>query len=169
MTDKKFYILGAAVAVLYLGMFGLYFKTSRISQNDILQQIEQSRKVYTYNIDEIFYAMNIIEVKKNYEESLVKLNDELIETEKKIKSLKDAKVQKDVLQTYLKSLKIKRDEIVSNYEKAVAELSEKMNKALDAVVKEKNVPAIFVQNAIAIKTPNTVDLTQDIIAQMKKI
>ena len=113
--------------------------------------------------------MNIIEVKKNYEESLVKLNDELIETEKKIKSLKDAKVQKDVLQTYLKSLKIKRDEIVSNYEKAVAELSEKMNKALDAVVKEKNVPAIFVQNAIAIKTPNTVDLTQDIIAQMKKI
>jgi len=169
MTDKKFYILGAAVAVLYLGMFGLYFKTSRISQNDILQQIEQSRKVYTYNIDEIFYAMNIIEVKKNYEESLVKLNDELIETEKKIKSLKNSKVQEDVLQTYLKSLKIKRDEIVSNYEKAVAELSEKMNKALDAVVKEKNVPAIFVQNAIAIKTPNTVDLTQDIIAQMKKI
>jgi len=169
MTDKKFYILGAAVAVLYLGMFGLYFKTSRTSQNDILQQIEQSRKVYTYNIDEIFYAMNIMEAKKNYEESLVKLNGELLETEKKIKSLKDAKVQKDVLQTYLKSLKIKRDEIVGNYEKAVAELSEKMNKALDAVVKEKNVPAIFVQSAIAIKTPDTVDLTQEIIAEMKKL
>ena len=28
---------------------------------------------------------------------------------------------------YMKNLKLKRDEIVGNYEKAVAELSEKMN------------------------------------------
>ena len=168
MTDKKFYILGAAVAVLYLGMFGLYFKTSHTSQNDILQQIEQSRKVYTYNIDEIFQAMNILEVKKRYEEDVVKLNNDLLEAEKKIKSLKDAKVKEDFADMYMKNLKLKRDEIVGNYEKAVAELSEKMNKALDEIVKERKVPAIFVQSAIAIKTPDTVDLTQELISKMKK-
>ena len=69
---------------------------------------------------------------------------------------------------YLKNLKLRRDELVSNYEKAVTELSEKLNKALDEVVKEKNVPAVFVKSAIAIKTPNTVDLTQELIAKMKK-
>ena len=69
---------------------------------------------------------------------------------------------------YLKNLKIRRDEIVSTYEKAVADLSEKLNKALDEIVKEKNVPAVFAQNAIAIKTPYTEDLTQEIIAKMKK-
>lgn len=69
---------------------------------------------------------------------------------------------------YMKNLKLKRDEIVGNYEKAVAELSEKMNKALDEIVKERKVPAIFVQSAIAIKTPDTVDLTQELISKMKK-
>lgn len=169
MADKKFYVLGAAVALLYVGMGCLYLKVSQpASQENVLEQIKESRKVYTYNIDEIFRAMNILEVKKRYEEDVVKLNNDLLEAENKIKSLKDAKVKEDFADMYMKNLKLKRDEIVGSYEKAVAELSEKMNKALDEIVKEKNVPAIFVQSAIAIKTPDTVDLTQEIIAKMKK-
>lgn len=173
MANNKNYVLWAAILVLYAATGYLYFKTSQLQKQDALnadlsKQIEQNGKVYTYNIDEIFYAMNIIEVKKRYEEDVIKLNNELLEAEEKIKSLKDAKVKEDFSQMYLKNLKLRRDELVSNYEKAVAELSEKLNKALDEIVKEKNVPAVFVQSAIAIKTPNTVDLTQEIIAKMKR-
>lgn len=171
MTHNKNYALWAAVLLLYAATGFLYFKVSNQpqKQENFAEQIEQSRKVYTYNIDEIFYAMNILEVKKRYEEDVIKLNNDLLEAEKKIKSLKDAKVKEDFSEMYMKNLKLRRDELVSNYEKAVAELSEKLNKALDMVVKEKNVPAVFVQSAIAIKTPDTVDLTQEIIAKMKSM
>ena len=170
MANKKFYVLGLAVALLYVATGYLYYKTcGKNNPSEAVQQIEQSNKIYTYNLDEIFYAMNIIDAKKRYEEDIVKLNNDLLEAEKKIKSLKDAKVKEDFSDMYLKNLKLRRDEIIGTYEKAVADLTEKMNKALDEVVKEKNVPAVFVPNAIAIKTPNTVDLTQEIILKMKKM
>ena len=170
MADKKFYVLGAAVAVLYVATGVLFYQVRSASNQDaLLQKIEQGSQVYTYNLDRIFEAMNIAEAKKQYEESVIGLNNELLQAEEKIKSLKDAKVKEDFSEMYLKNLKLRRDEIVSNYEKAVAGLNEKFTKALEEIVHEQNLPAVFLSGAIAVKTEKTVDLTDQIIAKMKKM
>jgi len=168
MAGKKNYVLTMAVLLLYV-MIGFLFYQTNVSKKVIVQQINESRKVYTYNLDRIFEAMNVVEAKKRYEESVIGLNNELLEAEKKIKSLKDAKVKEDFSEMYLKNLKIRRDEIVSTYEKSVADIGEKFNNALKEIVDEQDLPAVFLPSSIAVKTSHTVDLTDEIIAKMKKM
>ena len=175
--QKKNYPLIALIACLVF-LFGyvvclnckLIHTNNRLGKiNESLQsELSESRKIYIYNVDKLLVATDMLKMKKQYKQDIINLNRELTEAENKIKSLKNAKVKEDFSEMYFKNLKMKRDEIVGNYEKYVLEATNKLNKALEDVIKEKNIPVVFAQKAVAVKTPNTIDITEDILAKLKQ-
>ena len=106
--------------------------------------------------------------KQKFDEEILKLNDELLEAEEKIKKIKDAKVKEDFSDVYLKNLRMKRDELVNNYQNSIKDLTQKINQALAEIAKEKDVPAVFLKSAIAVQTPYVVDLTDEIAERLQK-
>lgn len=166
--SKKTLILGA-VAVLILGALGYCCGKIHSLQSQIDAQqleIENSKKVYVYNLEEVLKGTSIVAVKQNFENEIIKLNDEVFATEKKIKSIKDAKMKKELSDMYLKNLKMKRDDLMAKYQSDVKELTAKVNAAISKIAEEKKVSVIFVHNAIAVKTPEVVDVTPEVLAKI---
>ena len=139
----------------------------KVMHQDMQKEVAESRKIYVYNLEEVLRKANALETKKQFEDDIIKLNDELTEAEKKIETLKSAKVKEDFSDVYLNNLKMKRDDLVNNYEKNIDELTTKINKALNDIAQEKGVTAIFVYSAIAVNTENVIDLTDEIAERIK--
>ena len=96
-------------AISYIGLGCLWH------QNQLLkQEVVNSRKVYVYDLQKVLLSTNLVEAKRQYEQEILNLNDELLKAEQKIKSLKDAKVKEDFSTVYLNNLRLKRDEITKN-------------------------------------------------------
>jgi hypothetical protein len=136
-------------------------------QKELKTAIENNRKIYVYSLEDVLLKVDILDNKKKFEEEVIKLNDELLEGEKKIKSIKNAKVKEDFSDVYLKNLRMKRDELLADYQKIVEELTEKINQALAEIAKEKQVSVVFLKSAIAVQTPDVIDLTDEIAARVK--
>ena len=167
--SKKNLVMGV-VAFLILCAFGycgfeIYSLQKQISAQQA--EIENSRKVYVYNLEEVLKGINILETKKKFEDEIIKLNDEVFATEKKIKSIKDEKMKEELSGMYLKNLKMKRDDLMEKYQNDIKELTDKVNAVISELAKEKDVSVIFVQNAIAVNTPYVVDLTAEILTRVK--
>ncbi len=155
-----------AIAVLYAGLFGLLLQ-NHIANQKTAVAIENSRKVYIYNLEEVLMTLNIVEEKQKFEAEIVKLNDELLEAEKKIKSLQDAKVKENFSQMYLSNLRLKRDELIAGYEKKVKDLTDKVNIALAEIAKGKGASTIFLRDVVAVNTPYVEDVTTEVINRVK--
>ncbi|MBR1915217.1 MAG: hypothetical protein IJ830_02085 [Alphaproteobacteria bacterium] len=165
INNKKTYSVLTALSVVlaYIGLGACFY------QNHILmQKLENSRKIYFYDLQEVIRHTGIAEAKQKYEQDVISLNEDLLAAEKKIKSLKDAKVKEDFSEVYLKNLRLKRDELVENYEKSISELTGKINVALAEIAKEKDTSAIFVRDILVVKTPYVEDVTDDVIKHLKK-
>ena len=130
--------------------------------------LEKSRKIYVYSLDEVLLKTQMVETKQKFDTEIVALNKELLNTEKKIKTIKNAKVKADFSEVYLKNLRMKRDELIENYKKSVDEITQKINAALEETIKEKDINAVFFKNSIAAKTPHVIDLTDEIVEKIKK-
>ena len=168
--DKTKLICGVSAFLILCAFGGLGYKVHGLQKQISAQnaQIEESKKVYVYSLDDVLKGANVIEIKRKFEDEIIKLNDEVFDAEKKIKSLKDAKVKEDFSTMYLNNVKMKRDELLANYEKTIKELTTKVNKAVGEIAKEKNVSVIFIKNAIAVKTPYVVDVTDEVIKKLKE-
>lgn len=174
-------ILCSLIFLSYVGLAYMYFMYQNIkpAQTDSLAkinanisqleiQVTENKKIYVYNLEEVLRQTNAPETKKQFEDEIIRLNDELLEAEKKIDSLKTATVKEDFSSIYLQNLKMKRDEPVNNYENNIEELTNKINATLSEIAQEKNIPVIFVHNAIALNTNFVVDLTNEVAAKMQK-
>lgn len=137
-------------------------------QQELVKIIHDSRKVYVYSLEEVLVKAEALSHKQKFDEEILKLNDELLEAEEKIKKIKDAKVKEDFSDVYLKNLRMKRDELVNNYQNSIKDLTQKINQALAEIAKEKDVPAVFLKSAIAVQTPYVVDLTDEIAERLQK-
>ncbi len=149
-----------AILLLLIGIISLFFVMNK--------NMEESKKIYVYSLDEVLLKSQVVETKQKFDAEIIKLNEELKIGEKKIKSLKDKKVKLDFSDIYLKNLRNKRDELVENYQKTVEEVTQKINTALEQIVKEKEIPAVFVKKAIAIPTPYVIDITDEVVEKIKK-
>ena len=163
-------ILGSACAFLVLFMFGysnikIIHLQNRLTEQT--QQLEQARKVYVYDLENVLKGLNVLEIKRKFEDEIIKLNDEVFAAEEKIKSLKNAKVKEDFSTMYLNNIRMKRDDLLANYDKTIKELTDKINKVVGEIAKEQNVSVIFMKNAIAVKTPYVVDITEEIISRVR--
>lgn len=148
------------ILLLLVGILSLFFVMNK--------NTEESKKIYVYSLDEVLLKSQVLETKQKFDAEIVKLNEELKVGEKKIKSLKDKKVKIDFSDIYLKNLRNKRDELVENYQKTVEEVTQKINTALEEIVKEKEIPAVFVKKAIAIPSPYVIDITDEVVEKIKK-
>jgi len=129
-------------------------------------QITENKKIYIYNLEGVLRKINAVDEKVQMEEKILKLNNELMAAEKKIKSLKDAKVKEDFSDMYMNNLRMKRDEILENYEKSLGDITDRINKALNEIAKEKNVSTIFVHSVISVRTPYVIDVTDEVAARI---
>ena len=68
----------------------------------------------------------------------------------------------------MKSLQIKRNNLIMDYEKEMAELNNRINKALEDVVVEQKLPAVWSAKNIAVATPDVVDITEAVIAKLQR-
>lgn len=137
-------------------------------QEELVKLINDSRKIYVYSLEEVLVKAEALTPKQKFDEDIIKLNEELLDGEKKIKSIKDAKVKEDFSDVYLKNLRMRRDELINNYQNSINELTQKINQALAEIAKEKNASAVFLKSAIAVQTPYVVDLTDEIAERLQK-
>ena len=168
---KAIYILCSvlAVAYIYIGYEQIQIHNLKKIVKKQNAQIEASKMVYFYNLEEVLRATNAISAKTNFESEILKLNDEVFAAEKKIKSIKDAKVKADFSDVYLNTIKLKREELIKKYDESIKTITDGINKALAEVAAEKGVATIFVQSAIAVNTAYTEDVTDEIIKRLKKM
>lgn len=162
-------IISFALLILFSGL-GYTYKQVYDLQNVLKMQsaeAEISKKVYVYNLERVIRELDIVAKKTQFEDEIIKLNDELFAAEKKIKSIKDANVKADFSDVYLNNLKLKRDTLISNYENTIKDITDKVNTALNEISKEKGVTVVFVQSAVAVNSSYVEDLTEDVIKKVK--
>lgn len=159
-NSKNIYFILFCV-VLIFGAFYFGYKSLR-------ETMENNRKIYVFNMDEVLIQTGFVDSKKKFDEDVLKLNDEVLASEKKIKNIKNAKVQDDFANVYLNSLKLRRNELVDNYQKQIEELTGKINKNLKIIAAERNAPAIFNKSSLAVMTDDVIDVSADLIAKIKQ-
>ena len=126
------------------------------------KEIEQNSKIYVYSMDDVLTEIGFLENKKKFEDDVNKLSEEVASAEDKIKNIQNAKVEDDFATVYLASLKLKRNELIENYQKQVEEITDKINKTLEEVAAQKKAPAIFKKSSLALTTSNVEDLSSEI-------
>jgi len=173
--SKKHHI-GSFILCMALIAFGGYQyienqkirKELDLENQKIRKELEAARMVYVYSLEETMQGVNAAEKKKKFEEEAMRLNEEVSAAEAKIKNFTDEKLKQDFTDMYLNSLRLKRDNLVEEYQKMLEELSNKVNKGLEEIAKEKNANTIFLKSTIAVNTPYVTDITPELIAKLKK-
>ena len=135
---------------------------------ELSQKFEEGNKVYVFSMEETILAMGMLDKKRLFEQRVNRLNDEVRAAEKKLKSIKDKSVRSEYSEVYMKSLQIKRNNLITDYEKEMTDLTNRINKALEDVVSERNLPVVLTAKDIAVTTQNVVDITKDVIAKMQE-
>lgn len=159
-------VISLFIVLLFVAVGHLYYKCSE-QEEMLANAVNNNRKIYVYNLEEVLIKLGAPDNKQKFDASIVKLNKELIENEKKIKNIKQAKLKADFSDVYLDNLRMKRDELISDYQNSVKELDKKIKQALVKIAKEKDAPAVFLKSAIAIQTPYVVDLTKEVVDRVQ--
>ena len=136
--------------------------------SQVAQKIDAGRKIYVFSLDDTVLSLGMLDKKKLFEQKVNKLNDEVRAAEKKLKGIKDQSVRSEYSEVYMKSLQIKRNNLITDYEKEMADLNNRINKALEDVVVEQKLPAVWSAKNIAVATPDVVDITEAVIAKLQE-
>ena len=136
--------------------------------DNLEEELEKSRKIYVYNLQAAVLESNMIKIKEDFEKNVEALNKEIDEARKKIQKLENSKVKKDFAELYLRSLTLKKDNMLKEHEKALQNAADDINAALDQIIREKKIPAIFKVDAIAYSSENVVDVTPEVINLLGK-
>ena len=136
--------------------------------DNLEEELDKSRKVYVYNLQAAVVESNMIKIKEDFEKNVEALNKEIDEARKKIQKLEKSNVKKDFAELYLRSLTLKKDNMLKDHKKALQDAADDINAALDKIIKEKKIPAIFKVDAIAYSSDNIVDVTPEVINLLKK-
>lgn len=136
--------------------------------DNLEEELAKSRKVYVYNLQEAVVKSDMIKIKEDFEKNVKALNKEIDEARKKIKKLEKSNVKKDFAELYLRSLTLKKDNMLKEHERALQKAADDINAALDKIIKEKKIPAIFKVDAIAYSSNNIIDVTPEVINLLRK-
>lgn len=140
-----------------------------VLKNQVAKQVVNERRVYICNMEEIYAALQVEERNRNFEIELDKLNNEVKSAQKKIDSLKNAKVKANYSDVYLNSLVAKRDKVAEDYQNSLQQTLANVNQALSEVAAESGVNVIFRSKATAVSTKYTVDVTQKVLEKIKNM
>lgn len=136
--------------------------------DNLEEEVAKSRKIYVYNLQEAVAKSDMIKIKENFEKNVKALNKEIEEARKKIQKLEKSNVKKDFAELYLRSLRLKKDNMLKDHENALQNAADDINRALNQIIKEKKIPAIFKADTIAYSSDNVVDVTPEVINLLSK-
>ena len=173
--------LWCALAIAYLALIWLAVANHSLGQriatvedntakmeDTLARRVDDNRKIYVYNMEETLLAAGIPASSQKFETDIASLEKELADAKEKIKTLKEAQVQEEFSDMYLRSLKLRRDDLISKYSESMQSVLNSINQALEEVARENNVHTIFLSSAIAISTEYVVDVTPQVIEKMKQ-
>ncbi len=146
---------------------GIENNTSQI-ENKLAKRVDDNRKIYVYNMEETLLAAGIPASSQQFETDIASLEREVADAQEKIKTLKEAQVKEEFSDMYLRSLKMRRDELINKYSESMQVVLNAINQALEEVARENNVHTIFLSSAIAISTEYVVDVTPQVIEKMQQ-
>ncbi len=177
---KRGLFFGLCFAYIVLGC--LTFFTYRLAQrvtkvengaqeveNMLAQRVDDNRRIYVYNMEETLRAAGVPASSQQFETDIASLEREVTDAQEKIKTLKEAQVKEEFSDMYLRSLRMRRDELINKYSESMQVVLNAINKALEEVARENNVHTIFLSSAIAISTEYVVDVTPQVIERMQLI
>lgn len=127
------------------------------------KQIEPLQNVYIYDLEETLRGVKLDEFNREFEAKINILNDEVSTAQSKISSLKDSKEKDDFSEVYMKSLKLKRDTMLEQYNRAIQEITDEINTKITEIAQERNALVVFDKRAVTAKTPHVIDVTEEII------
>lgn len=105
---------------------------------------------------------------RKFEANMANLETEIDKAEKKVNSMKDKKLQKEYREMYMKSLTLKRDNLVEEHEKFMKSLLKNINKTLAEVAKEHRVKVVFNNKAVIFSTNFVTDITSIVSEKLKE-
>ncbi len=135
-------------------------------QSELKQTAAQLKKVYVYDLEETLRSLKLDDLNREFEAKINILNDEVSGAQKKIASLKETKDKDNFSDVYLKSLKLKRDTMLQEYNRTLENLTEEINKAVSEIATEKGASIIFDKRIISSETENVEDITQELIKRV---
>ena len=172
-----FFVLGTAYLLLSGLVVFVYQLAQRVSfiennaeqmENRLAARVDENRKIYVYNMEQTLLAAGIPASSQQFETDIAALQKEVADAQEKIKTLKEAQVKEEFSDMYLRSLRMKRDELINKYSESMQVVLDAINNALEEVARENNVHTIFLSSAIAISTEYVIDVTPQIIERMKQ-
>lgn len=165
--DKK--SVSSAYLLVWFLICGLVISNiyafSKCSQLDRL--VHQSRKVYIYNMENALMMAGMAEENQQFEIELGQLEKDIDASNKKLATIKDKKLKEEYQDMYMKSLKIKRDDLIKKHEKFVVSISKNVNKALQKVAEKNKAVTIFASRAISVTTTDVIDVTPQVAEILK--
>lgn len=138
-------------------------QTNKSLRNDF----SHIKKVYVYNLEETLRGVDLEKLNREFEAKLNVLNEEVSIAQEKISSLKETKDKDNFSDIYLKSLKLKRDTMVQEYNYMLENLTEQINQVIAEIAKEKKAMVILDIRAVASITEDVEDVTNEVIKRVK--
>ena len=133
---------------------------------ELKQTAAQLKKVYVYDLEETLRSVKLDSLNREFEAKINILNDEVSSAQQKIASLKETKEKDNFSDVYLKSLKLKRDTMLQEYNRTLENLTEEINKTITEIAAEKGASIIFDKRIISAQTENVEDVTPELIKRV---
>ena len=156
-------VLKAIIFLLFCGIIG--FQQSHIKRLE--NQVENSRYVYVYDVEEVLRGIRLDDLNREFEAKISILNQEVSSAQDKISTLKNSKVKEDFSDVYLKSLKLKRDNMVKEYGRMLQNITNEINEKVTGLALDNGIAVVFDKRFITVRTPQVIDLTDEIIRQVQ--
>lgn len=176
---SKGIVISLLVAYLALGWLAhtAYSLKQRISEvekgvvqmeDKIAQRVDYNRRIYVYSMEETLLAIGVQASSQKFENDIASLEKEVADAQEKIKTLQEGQVKEDFSEMYLRSLQMRRDELVNKYSESMQKVLDAINSSLEEVAQENNVHTIFLSSAIALNTDYVIDMTPQVVAKVKQ-
>lgn len=169
-----FAVLWAALLACVLWMVKLQIdvinlKNTQQQQNQMTeQQITNMKKIYVYDVQETLRGVNLEKLNKDFEAKINIINDEVNLAHEKISSLKETKEKDNFSEVYLKSLKLKRDTMLQDYNQILENLTAEINRIITEIAEEKDTAIIFDKRVTASLTKYVEDVTPEVIKRLEE-
>jgi len=168
LKQYKWQFLGSAAFVLLLVIDAVHCSEIEALKAKAAEE-KTSAPVYVYDVKKIVSdSSELNALQQKYAKQLNELNKQVAEAQKKLEKMKDKKAKAEFSDVYLSTLNLKRDTLFEEYEKAINDLSDRTNTALLKVVEEKGAPVVYDVKAIAVTTPNVIDITGEVLQELQK-
>lgn len=158
-------LLGSAIAYQQFEIYHLQ-QTQIKLRDDFTKTAEQLKKVYVYDLEATLRGVKLDDLNREFEAKINILNDEVSAAQTKIASLKESKDKDNFSDVYLKSLKLKRDTMLKEYNRTLENLTDEVNRVISDIATEKGAAVVFDKRVISSQTEDVEDVTDEVIKRV---